>query len=137
MKTLKFTHAGTRYEISMEKGTLGHVMRYGTNTFSLPHDSWRVIGFSTHHWGNRPTITLGMVLNDPTLLDDIKYVWDVDHGTTKEWGGSYHGKLPYVESATLEDNGEVVSYKRDKWNTPTLAVSKSRAKKSSSMSRMR
>jgi hypothetical protein len=29
-------------------------------------------------------------------------VWDVDHGTTRVWGGSYNGHLPRITSAWVE-----------------------------------
>jgi hypothetical protein len=33
------------------------------------------------------------------------YVWDVDHGTTRAWGGLYNGRTPRVTRASLGREG--------------------------------
>jgi hypothetical protein len=49
-------------------------------------ETWRFLGVSTHHWHNRVTVTLADIFDNPKLA--IKgYVWDVDHGTMRQWGG--------------------------------------------------
>lgn len=99
---LTFMHAGTWFKVSIKPKTLGHVVQYGEHTFSLPHPSWKIIGFSTHHQQNRPVISMAEAAKDPEKI--IKtYVWDVDHGTIRSWGGQYHGKVPRVQYAHLEN----------------------------------
>ena len=104
MKTLHFTHAGTSYACSLEPETLGHVTRYGKHTFALPHPSWKILGFSHHHWCNSITIPLAVGI-DPERLRRC-FVWDSDHGTTRTWGGRYCGKLPRIFSAWITDGKE-------------------------------
>jgi len=102
MKTLHFIHAGTFYACSLEPGTLGHVTRYGEHTFTIPHPSWKILGFSTHHWHNRITI----LLTPDVKPEDLKrcFVWDSDHGTVRTWGGQYAGKLPRIQQAWITDS---------------------------------
>ena len=104
MRTLNFTHGGTSYSCSLEPETLGHVTRYGEHVFALPHLSWKILGFSSHHWHNRITILLTPEI-DPTILKRC-FVWDSDHGTTRTWGGQYAGKLPCISSAWITDGKE-------------------------------
>jgi hypothetical protein len=99
MKTLYFTHAGTDYACSIEPETLGHVTRYGEHTFKLPHPSWTILGFSSHHWHNRITIPLTPAVDVKRILHC--FVWDSDHGTTRTWGGQYCGKLSRISSARV------------------------------------
>jgi len=58
---------------------------------------WDFLGVSTHHMHNRPTISFKEIWKKPGLAVG-GYFWDVDHGTTRFWGGSYCGKLPRVTS---------------------------------------
>lgn len=95
MKVLEFNYAGTRYEISLEKKTLGHIIRYGRHKWPLPHPSWVMLGISTHHWHRRVTILLQPDIRAEELRGGI--VWDRDHGRVRTWNGRYMGKLPRVE----------------------------------------
>ena len=104
MKTLHFIHAGTSYSCSLEPETLGHVTRYGEHTWALPHPSWKILGFSSHHRHNRISLPL-----TPDVSADLLprcFVWDSDHGTTHTWGGQYCGKLPRISSAWITDGKE-------------------------------
>ena len=58
---------------------------------------WRFIGVSFHHWRNG----LDVYYSSKTLPENLigGLVWDVDHGTTRQWGGRYAGKLPRIQSA--------------------------------------
>lgn len=62
----------------------GGILWDGTRdmAFEAPHDSWRVIGFTTRHNGNR-IITLAEAANG----EDIGQGWvhDLDHGTHRMW----------------------------------------------------
>lgn len=59
---------------------------------------WDFIGVSTHHWHNRPTISFKQIWENPSLALN-GYMWDIDHGTVRVWGGSYNGKLPKITLA--------------------------------------
>lgn len=95
MKVLEFNYAGTRYEVSLEKKTLGHIIRYGRHKWPLPHPSWVMLGISTHHWHRRVTIPLRPDIMAEELRGGI--VWDCAYGSTRTWNGRYMGKLPRVE----------------------------------------
>lgn len=48
---------------------------------------WIFLGFSTHHWHNRVTISLADVFANPDVIKGKKlYGWDRDHGSTRQWG---------------------------------------------------
>jgi hypothetical protein len=104
MRTLTFRHAGKDYACSLEPETLGHVTQYGEHHFPLPHPSWVIIGFSTHHWHNRITIPLTTDIDPRSIYR--AYVWDSDHGTTRTWGGKYFGKLPRIDWAITKEAGK-------------------------------
>lgn len=101
MRILHMQHFGIWYEISLEPNTLGHVIRRGDTTWLLPQPAWVILGFSSHHWHRRITIPLTPEV-DPAKLPGC-LVWDRDHGTLRQWGGSYFGKLPRVQSAYIEE----------------------------------
>jgi hypothetical protein len=101
MKYLRFKHGGKIYVVSMDKDTMGHVTQYGEHIFSLPHPSWVVTGFTKHHMRNYIEIKLADVKNAEDVVGML--VWDVDHGTTRQWGGAYNGKVPRVEWAVIEE----------------------------------
>jgi len=84
-KTLYFsTQNGNRFVISLEPGSLGHVMKYNEHTFPLPHTSWVVTGFSKNSQKNSPDFKVTPDLTREAIKG--KYVWDLDHGTTRRWG---------------------------------------------------
>ena len=100
MKTLHIKHGDKWYACSLDEETLGHVTQYGEHNFKLPHPSWKILGFSTHWMQNyivhriSPSITVEEVLKG--------YVWDSDHGTTRQWGGGW--KPNYVREAYIEES---------------------------------
>jgi len=73
----------------------GFIQRPYINEFS---ENWIFLGGSKHHWSNHVTVTLKMAFENPSLLEGC-LGWDIDHGTTRRWGGSYCGKLPRIYSA--------------------------------------
>ena len=68
------------------------------NDFS---EQWKFLGVSFHHWRN------GIDRYFERNADPKKYIkgilWDLDHGTVRRWGGSYHGKLPRITNAWYEE----------------------------------
>lgn len=113
-KILGFTHRGETVRVSMDKKTFGHIISHHGHKFSLPHPSWRIIGFSTHHMQNRPIIRLEDVTDPKQIVGT--YVWDVDHGTVREWMGSYGGKLPKVTNAWFEASGRQSNPRSTNWH---------------------
>jgi len=57
--------------------------------------SWKVYGVSSR-WNSRPILwkELKKQLDRGKTIEG--YLYDVDHGTIRFWGGSYFGKLPKV-----------------------------------------
>lgn len=83
-KTLYFsTKGGHRFRISLNPDTLGHVVKYDQHTFDLPHNEWRIIGFSKNPNSKSPDIRVSTDLT----RDKIRgmYVWDIDHNTNRRW----------------------------------------------------
>jgi hypothetical protein len=78
----------------------GDILRTDISGFSAS-GQWKFIGVSTHNWHNRVTIPFSAILKNPALAVG-GYVWDVDHGTTRTWGGQYCGKVPRITSAWVE-----------------------------------
>lgn len=95
MKVLHFTFRGQPYMVNES----GHIMANGLNTFS---PTWIFLGGSNHHWSNRINVTLKDAFENPKLLDGC-LGWDKDHGTTRKWGGSHHGKLPRIVNAYVKE----------------------------------
>lgn len=61
---------------------------------------WIFLGGSTHHWHNRITIPFEKSMEN--YRDFVGcLMWDKDHGTTRQWGGSYNGKLPRITDAWI------------------------------------
>jgi len=51
--------------------------------------SWVLLGMSNHHWCTSPTIRwpeLQVMLDRGESVRG--YIWDVDHGTTRQWGSA-------------------------------------------------
>lgn len=97
MKVLHFFSRGEWHQVSLETDTIGQFIKSGGKTFTLPHTTWRVIGFSKHHMNNHPTIPITHNITE----EDVKktYVWDKDHGTTRMWMGTY----PRIINAFITD----------------------------------
>jgi len=95
MKVLNFECRGKLFKVN-EKGELIH-----TDMPMKFHDSWQFLGVSYHHWRRGIDTDLKEAFNNPySLIGGI--VWDRDHGTVRQWGGSYNGRLPRVTNAFLD-----------------------------------
>lgn len=81
MKTLMILRGdGGRFEVAEN----GRITRPG---ICVGSEDWLFLGFSTHHWHNRITITRVEAFANPELLETSRlYGWDVDHGTVRRWG---------------------------------------------------
>jgi hypothetical protein len=83
MKTLHFLCRGQWYKVT-EKGYI------------------IIMGVSKHHWRQGIDIGLKEAFKTPeSLIDGL--VWDIDHGTVRQWGGSFNGKLPRIVRAYVSN----------------------------------
>jgi hypothetical protein len=100
MKTLSFRCRGEVVTVSLESETLGHIIEGNGIKWLLPHDSWRIVGFSRHHMSRSfsPLTTE----TQPADVDGC-LVWDRDHGTLRTWMGSYQNRLPRASNATISN----------------------------------
>ena len=73
----------------------GNILQFG-NTYNTMGKSWRLEGFTKHHFSHSPVPFKEAVKNPASIVNSI--IWDVDHNTTRVWGGSYAGKQPRVQS---------------------------------------
>lgn len=96
MKTLIFTFRGETYKVNEE----GHINANGIGKFS---DTWLFLGGTKHHWSNCITVSLKTAFINPELLNGC-LGFDKDHGTTRQWGGQYAGKLPRIRNAYVATN---------------------------------
>jgi hypothetical protein len=95
MKILNFIIRGKRYEVN----EIGQLRR--TDMSMEFHDSWKFLGVSKHHMVNHVQIDyINAFANPKSIIGG--YVWDLDHGTIRCWGGSYMGRLPRITSAWIE-----------------------------------
>lgn len=68
----------------------------------IPHSAgdWQFLGVSFHHWRT------GIDTPFHPDTDPREYIgglmWDRDHGTVRQWGGKYCGKLPRITRAWRE-----------------------------------
>ena len=90
MKTLNFMFRGETYKVDEQ----GRINANGINHFS---DTWIFLGGTQHHWSNHVTVTLKDAFDLPGLLDGC-LGFDRDHGTIRQWGGKYYGKLPRIHN---------------------------------------
>ena len=67
--------------------------------WNKPSRNWRVYGLSFHHWRRSPDLLWSEIKAKLDKGEGIPegYLWDVDHGTTRLWGGSYFGKVPKAQ----------------------------------------
>ena len=72
------------------------------NTYNKWDKSWRFLGVSFHHWTQRINLTVKEAFKNPEALVG-GLVWDVDHGTTRVWGGRYCGRLPRITAAYIRE----------------------------------
>jgi hypothetical protein len=94
MKILVIYIRGERYHVN----EAGQMVR--TDMPMQFHDSWQFLGGSRHHWSRHIDINLKQAFVAPELLKGC-LLWDKDHGTVRQWGGSYCGKLPRITSAYI------------------------------------
>jgi hypothetical protein len=99
MKVLNFTFRGKYYKVNEQ----GHINANGIGHYS---PDWTFLGGSRHHWRNTTDITTEMAFIHPESLNGC-LGWDRDHGTVRQWGGSYAGRLPRISNAYVtEEKGE-------------------------------
>lgn len=82
---------GKRYKVN----TKGHIQRT-----DIPHTmsgQWVFLGVSFHHLRKGIDIPFHPDTDPKEYIGGL--VWDWDHGTTRQWGGSYNGKLPRITQA--------------------------------------
>ena len=85
-KTITFLCRGAWHVVSVEPKTMGHVMKAGSGSFKLPHASWKILGVTKRWNSNTLDYNIKQLGKNPKLM--VKgYVWDVDHGTQRTWGG--------------------------------------------------
>jgi hypothetical protein len=94
MRSLHFQFRGEHYEVDEH----GRIKVNGLREFS---DSWIFLGGAKHHWCNRITISLSDAFKNPSDLNGC-LGFDEDHGTRRQWGGSYCGKLPRISNAYVK-----------------------------------
>ncbi len=78
---------GEYYIITSE----GYIQR--TDMPFMPSETWRLSGIALR-WNSYPLNWefIKKQLDNGEVIEG--YVYDIDHGTTRMWGGSYHGHLP-------------------------------------------
>lgn len=96
MKTLNFRHRDVYYTIN----ELGQIKTNHTSDFS---DNWIFLGGTKHHWSNHITVSLKECFENPKALEGC-LGFDKDHGTMREWGGSYCGTLPRIRNVYIIEN---------------------------------
>lgn len=92
MKTLNFECRGQWYKVN----GLGHMTQANNQEFS---GQWRFLGVSKQ--SNRVTVPFSVNTPAEEFIEGL--VWDIDHGTTRQWGGKFNGKLPRVTMAYWEE----------------------------------
>lgn len=92
-KTLRIQVRGEWYQINSH----GHI----TKGDMTPSGKWIFLGVSKHHWKGSIDYYFKEIWDDPTLAIG-GLVWDKDHGTIRQWAGSYFGKLPRITHARVE-----------------------------------
>jgi len=57
--------------------------------------TWKIYGVASR-WNGHPSLwpTIKKQLDKGKTI--VGYLYDMDHGTRRFWGGSWHGKLPKV-----------------------------------------
>jgi len=96
MKTLFFECRGEWYKVK-ENGDMLQV----NNTYNRWDSAWKFLGVSFHHWRRGIDKTFKDAFKNPkSIIGGI--IWDNDHNTVRQWGGSYCGTLPRITSAYIE-----------------------------------
>ena len=75
----------------------GNMTQKNNSNFS---EQWKFLGVSFHHWRGGIDIRYSKEIQPEKLINGL--VWDLDHGTTRQWGGRYMGKLPRITQAWVE-----------------------------------
>jgi hypothetical protein len=92
--TLHFMHRGEWYKVK----ETGEMTQENRKDFS---GEWIFKGVSFHHWRNGIDMTLKECFECPRGMCQ-GLVWDVDHGTPRQWLGSYYGRIPRVSTAYVD-----------------------------------
>ena len=62
---------------------------------------WKFLGVSYHHWRKGIDRNFNEIIKNPKLAIN-GLLWDLDHGTIRQWGGQYYGHLPRITKAWIE-----------------------------------
>ncbi len=65
---------------------------------------WIFLGGSTHHWRKGYDVPLSVAFEYPKLLNGC-LLWDKNHGTMRQWGGNWYGRLPRICNAYIKEAG--------------------------------
>jgi hypothetical protein len=95
MKVLNFKFRDQYYKVN-EKG---EIMANGLKSYS---PTWKFLGGTKHHWSKHIDVGFGLALRYPEKLEGC-LGWDLDHGTLRQWGGSYNGKLPRITNVYVTE----------------------------------
>jgi hypothetical protein len=90
------TNRGEHYQMDY----LGRIKRMDQKDFRFS-DTWILLGFSTHWNSGHPTISPQMAFDDPNLIKG-RYIWDIDHGTTRQWGNGVKVAHAYLTDRILD-----------------------------------
>lgn len=95
MRVLIFKFRGDWYKVNER----GHINANGIGHYS---ESWVFLGGTKHHWSNHITVSLRDAFIKPEELNGC-LGFDRDHGTYRQWGGQYNGKLPRISNAYITE----------------------------------
>lgn len=87
---LYFEWMGKWYKVD-KNGYLTHVKN---DDFS---GHWVFLGVSFHHWRQGIDVRFSQTTLPENLIGGL--VWDIDHGTIRQWRGRYNGRLPRITQA--------------------------------------
>jgi hypothetical protein len=93
MKILNFYFRGELYKVNDD----GQINANGIGHYSK---NWLFLGGTKHHWSRSITVSLHDAFTDPTQLNGC-LGFDRDHGTMRQWGGMYNGRLPRITGAHI------------------------------------
>ena len=87
---LHFTCRGKTFKVNGD----GDLTQERNDDFS---GEWKFLGVSFHHWKR----SLDVIYSKKTLPENLigGLVWDLDHGTTRIWGGQHYGRMPRITAA--------------------------------------
>jgi len=64
-------------------------------------DNWKFLGVSFHHWTTGIDTHFHKKVDANELIEGI--VWDMDHGTLRQWRGRFCGRIPRIRAAYWEN----------------------------------